>query len=322
MMIRWRDNSIRLIAIFMAVLLWVYVANEQNPVTSHTYQIPLSVLGKPEVYVVSELPDKVDIKFKTSSNLGATLRVRDFTAQIDLSGIREGEQQLTVQVTAPPGVEVFQVTPQVIQVAAVKIAQKSVQVTLNPIGEVARGFVRGEPVMQPQAVTLQGPSKVLAGINRLDVALNLAGAENDLVREVPVQTGHKDVTISPNRILVTVPVNSLPTQELPVRVELTGAPAEGYLAGELVVQPATVLVTGPRQVIDVLTEVNAPDVDISGVTEDVARDVELILPNGATLLQPQQVQVSLDIVPQETEPQPGAEEESNGEESAEDLTEQ
>ncbi len=322
MMIRWRDNSIRLIAIFMAVLLWVYVANEQNPMSSHTYQIPLTVQGEPEGYVFSGLPGKVSIKVKSPKNLSATLRVSDFTAQVNLSGITEGEQQLPVQVTAPPGVEMIQVTPQVVQVAADKITQKSVPVTLNLKGEVAQGLVRGKPVLQPQAVTLEGPGKLLAGINHVGVAVNLSDVEDELVREVTVQTGVKGVTVSPTRVLVTVPVTSLPVKELPVRVELVGLPAEGYLAGEVVVQPAAVRATGPKQVIDALTEVNVQAVDISGVTEDVVREVGLVLPNGVISLQPKQVHIAVDIALQATEPQqPSPDEEPEEEENPENVTE-
>lgn len=323
MNIRWRDNSIRLIAIFMAVLLWVYVANEQNPVSSHTYQIPLAVQGKPEGYVLSGLPGKVSVKAKSPRNLSVTLGVSDFTAQVDLSGIREGEQQLPVQVTAPPGVEVFQITPRVVKVEADKITQKSVPVTLSLKGEVAQGFVRGTPVLQPQAVTLEGPGKLLAGINSVGVAVDLSGVEGDLIRKMTVQTGVKGVTVSPNRVVVTVPVTSLPVRDLPVRVELTGSPAEGYLAGEVVVQPAAVRVTGPRQIIDALTEVSAHAVDISGATEDVIREVGLVLPNGVTSLQSKQVEIAVDIVPQVTEPQqPDPVEEPVEEENPEDITEQ
>ncbi|KAF1085068.1 YbbR-like protein [Sporotomaculum syntrophicum] len=319
MMIRWRDNSIRLIAFFMAVLLWVYVTNEQNPVSSHTYQVPLTVQGKPEGYVLSGLPGKVSIKAKIPRNLSATLRLSDFTAQVNLRGITEGEQQLPVQVTAPPGVEVIQVTPKVVRVAADKITQKNVPVTLNLKGEVARGLVQGKPVLQPQTITLEGPGKLLAGINHVGVAVDLSGVENDLVKEVTVQTGVKGVTASPSRVLVTVPVTSLPVKELPVRVELTGAPAEGYLVGEVAVLPATVQVTGPKQVIEALTEVNAQAVDISGVTKDVSREVGLVPPNGVISLQPKQVHIAVEIIPEVIEPQPDPEEEPE-QENPENIT--
>ncbi|AGL00163.1 CdaR family protein [Desulfoscipio gibsoniae] len=313
MTFRWRDNSIRILALFMAVLLWVYVTNEQNPVTNRTYQIPLNVQGEPEGYVTSGLPDKVYIKVKSPANIGAALRAGDFTARVSLMGITSGERELPVQVAAPPGVEVLQVTPEVVQVQADRLTRKNVSLALSLKGEVGQGMQRGEPVLSPPVVTLHGPSKLLAEINRVGVTVNISGARDTVVQDVAVQTGVQGVTVSPDRVSVTVPVTALPAGELPVRVKLTGEPAEGYVVGDIQVQPASVHVTGPQQVISNLAAVDTLQMNISGAYEDVEKEVVLALPGGTTSVQPDRVQVTVVIDPVETEPPPPAPEEEETE---------
>jgi len=319
MKFRWRDNSIRIVALLMAVLLWVYVTNEQNPVVGRTYEIPLTAQGETEGYVISGLPERVSIRVKIPRNIGATLGVGDFTAKVNLLGITSGNAQLPVQVTAPPGVEVLQISPQVVRVATDKVTQKDVPVDLNVKGNVAAGFVSGESVVEPSVVTLHGPSKLLAGIEQLSVAVDLSGAEETLVKEVDVPSGVKGVTVSPGQVSVTLPVTALPVGDRPVRINLTGVPAEGYWVGQTQVQPAAVQVSGPQQVIDALTAVSTLEVDLSGVSEDVERDVGLVMPNGATSLQPAQVHITVRIGPleQETTPEPAGE---TGAQSPEGLT--
>jgi len=303
----------------MAVLLWVYVTNEQNPVVGRTYEIPLTAQGETEGYVISGLPERVSIRVKIPRNIGATLGVGDFTAKVNLLGITSGNAQLPVQVTAPPGVEVLQISPQVVRVATDKVTQKDVPVDLNVKGNVAAGFVSGESVVEPSVVTLHGPSKLLAGIEQLSVAVDLSGAEETLVKEVDVPSGVKGVTVSPGQVSVTLPVTALPVGDRPVRINLTGVPAEGYWVGQTQVQPAAVQVSGPQQVIDALTAVSTLEVDLSGVSEDVERDVGLVMPNGATSLQPAQVHITVRIGPleQETTPEPAGE---TGAQSPEGLT--
>ncbi len=321
MTFRWRDNSIKILAFFMAVLLWVYVTNEQNPIISRTYQIPLVVQGQSEGYVANGLPEKVNIRVKSPRNIGAALGVGDFNAKVNLLGITEGNQQLPVLVTAPPGVEVLQVIPQVVEVLVDRITQKNVPVTLNIKGEVAQSYLRGEPVLKPSVVTLYGPSKLLAEINKLGVSVDVSEAQDTLVRNVAVQTGVKGITASPGRVLVTVPVTSLPSGDLPVNINLTGKPAEGYQVGQILVEPAYVQVTAPQQVIDNLAAVYSLKVDISGVTEDVEREVVLVLPDGATSVQPDRVHITVSIEPLEEEPLPVPAEEA-GEENSENTNEQ
>ncbi|WP_347490094.1 CdaR family protein [Desulfoscipio sp. XC116] len=313
MAFRWRDNSIRILAVFMALVLWVYVTNEQNPVINRTYHIPLTVQGKPTGYVTSGVPEKIYIKVQSPKSIGATLGAGDFTARVSLLGITEGERELPVQVTAPPGVEVLQVTPQAVRVLADRITEKNVPVALNLKGKVSHGLQKGEPVLKPPVVTLHGPSKLLAEINRIGVTVDVSGAADTLVRDVAVQTGVKGVTVSPGRVSVTVPVASLPAGELPVRVKLTGEPAEGYAAGDPLVQPAFVQVTGPQQVLDSLISVNTMAVDISGAAENVEKEVVLMLPDGAVSVRPDRVHVTVRIAPVETEQPPPPVEEENPE---------
>lgn len=311
MAFRWRDNSIKVLALFMALLLWVYVTNEQNPLMSRNYHIPLAVQGEPEGVVISGLPEKVHIKVQCPRSIGSALGAGDFTAQVNLMGVTEGELELPVQVTTPPGVELLQVTPRTIKVLTDRITQKNVPVTLNLKGRVAQGLQRGEPVLEPPVVTLHGPSKLLDEINRVGVTVDVTGAEDTLVRDVAVQTGVKGVTVSPGRVSVTVPVTALPARELPVRINLTGVPAQGYEVGEILVQPAQVQVTGPQRVIENLGEVQSLKVDISGVTEDVAREVVLVLPDGATSVKPDRVHITIPVEPVETELPQTPEEEEN-----------
>ncbi|SFR05216.1 CdaR family protein [Desulfoscipio geothermicus] len=300
MSLQWRDNSLKIIAVLLAVLLWVYVTNEQNPVTNQIYSIPLTLQDEPAGYVVNGVPRMVSIRVKAPRSIISTLGKEDFRARLSLFGITAGDQELAVQVTAPPGVDVLQVIPETVRVQADKIVNKNVPVVAHLKGNPAEGLQPGAAVLKPPVVAVQGPSKVLEKINQLGVTVDVTGATDTLEREVVVETGIEGVTANPGRVTVTVPVTALPARDLPVRIRLTGEPAAGYVVSGISAQPSSVQVVARENVLHNLIAVSTMAVDITGITSNVEREVVLILPDGAVSVRPDRVQIKVQITRLET----------------------
>ena len=323
MAFKLQDNYIKVLVLFMAILLWLYVSSEQNPIVSRSYQIPLSIENQPEGYVFIGVPEKVSISVKSAKNASSGLHAGDFMAKIDLSDAKEGVQYIPVMISAPLGVEISQVRPQAIEVSVDKMSQKSVALNLNLKGQPAQGRQAGTPVLSPASVIVQGPAKQLANLNTINVSLDISKAQNTVKQYVTVRSDTQGVTITPDKVLVTVPVNAVsanagpvntsPVVDLPVLANITGTPAQGYMTGQLSIVPAKCKVTGPREVINSLTAVYIQSVDVEGAVESIDREVKLELPRGAVLVQPDKVRLILPILPEVGE-QPLTEEEENEEE--------
>ncbi len=314
MSLKWRDNSIRIFSLMIAILLWIYVTNEQNPVTDQTFTVPLVIQDEPQGYVVQGVPETVSIRVRGTRLVVGTLQRNDFSARVNLAGIKPGEQEVPVHVNSPPEVEVLQVSPAVIKVRADRMVQKNVPVIVSLKGQAARGMQAGEPSASPPVATLSGPSLLLKEINRLLVTVDITGAGETVVRELPLDTGLDNVTATPDRVVVTVPVTGMPTRSLPVRPRLTGAPATGYKVAGTIVQPQAVTVTAPENVFGTLAAVNTMNLDISGVTGNVTREVILLLPDGAHAVEPDRVEVTVLVEPVEDnrqDEQPPPEEEDD-----------
>ncbi len=313
MAFNWQDMSIRILALLVAVLLWVYVTNEQNPVTDQTYNIPLVMEDKPPGYVVEGLPKAVNIRVKGTMSVISTLKKENFKARVKLFDTGTGEQELPVEVSTPPGIELLQVIPQVVRVNVDKVVEKTVPVSVSLKGDVQDGMQAGEPVLKPPVVVIEGPSKILAKIDQVGVTVDVSGADDTLEREMAVDTGIDAVTVRPGLVAVTVPVTELPSKRLPVRIRLSGQPAAGYVVGQTAVQPSSVQVVAREEVLQGLTAVSTMQVDITGIAADVERDVALVLPDGAKSVHPDRVSITVRIFPaagreQENPPPSGNEE--------------
>ena len=83
-------------------------------------------------------------------------------------------------------------------------------------------------------------------------------------------------------VLVPV-VTDQPSKVAPVRVTISGQPAEGYIVSRIVADPAVATVLGPQNVLDNVDYVYTSAVNISGATSSVRDKVTLLSIDGATI---------------------------------------
>lgn len=129
-------------------------------------------------------------------------------------------------------------------------------------------------------VTVSGKSSDLrninAGVSNHAIVLDLTGFKSGIHNQVPLQArGYPEgveVTIDPPA--VSVAIESIGHKEVPVEVIVQGEPAEGFRAGEAIVQPNRVNVSVPESQIDEIVKVRAV-VDISNATEAVVTERKL-----------------------------------------------
>lgn len=119
-----RNWVMKLTAVLLAVLLWMYVTY-QNPENEQLMsQVNLSIKGLPTSYEVSGIPKTVDIQVQGALPFSGEVPYREVTAWVDLSEIRMGRNMVDVQVKVPFGVHLISVIPDRV---SVNIAKKGGQ---------------------------------------------------------------------------------------------------------------------------------------------------------------------------------------------------
>jgi YbbR domain-containing protein len=131
------------------------------------------------------------------------------------------------------------------------------------------------------ALAISGPRTLLSLLDstRLTVHLDLSGIgpgqadlkiTPDLFR-IPRQTTID--RISPSQI--TLDVDQVTTEELPVRLSINGQVASGLAIGSIDLKPSMVTVTGPSHALRDLDAIDTMPFDVQGATEPVSRYVQL-----------------------------------------------
>lgn len=295
----WRRNwGYKLVSVFLAVLLWLLVSNQVRSENAQQV-IPLQERGVPaNLIVTSKLLSTVSVRLQSVGNVNLT---KDMVGYIDLSGAEKGEKTYPVTVPVPPGVRVVSIEPANVSVTLDELKEKTLPVTLEPLGKVAEGYDLGKPVIRPSSVIVRGPAQKLNQLEQVFVEVNLANSPDTI--QVSTAVRFKDaggnpitgpdptrpiIVSQPQEVNVLIPVvkKDLASKTVPVRATTKGNPANGWAVSQVIVTPTAVKLFGTADKLKGIDSLNAGVIDISGATQDVVVEVKpenLSLPSGVTL---------------------------------------
>lgn len=298
--LKWSNNSMMLLSVLLAILLWVYVNNVQNPVKEQEFRVTVETRGElPQGLTLSGLPKSVAVRVQGKNAQLSGIRPADFQAVVDLTNITEGETTRPVQVTAPSGLQVVQVNPTRVTLTVERVIQKQLPLAVVVKGEPLSGHTALEPVVQPTAVLVRGPARVLKDLRSVKLTVDITGTNQNVVQQlmIPLPPG---VTSSPNRVKVLVPVTrALPSRLLPVVPRYTGSPADPYQVLRVFPQPATVQVYAPVEVLNNLESISTETIRIDGISDNVLKEARLLLPQGVVDIEPGKVELAVQVKPKQ-----------------------
>lgn len=181
-------------------------------------------------------------------------------------------------------------------------------VPLEVIGQES-SLVLTSPIPSTIEVTLRAPHSVweqlTAQENSVTSLLDISGlSAGEHTQPVQVQIGLRPVQIvlkSPETVTFTL--EPLKTQSLPVDIDLTGQPAVGFQAGDPVVEPTLIAISGPESIVRQAARARVA-IDLDGVREsiDAAYDIQVMDTNNKVLngvtINPESAQVRIPLSPQ------------------------
>ena len=282
------------LAILMSGIFWIGVTLDRNPTTMVTIpgNIAVDPVGVADGLVLVSDVQPIQVSVRGPSESLNVLTTRDFVARVDLTGFDDGLHLLPVSVeTADPRVEIQKVTPEEISIQLDSRIVLAVPVRLILRGEPAEGFRTDDVIYEPQAVEILGAETAVRQVSALQADVELTGVNATVSRQVsgiPVNDSGEEVQgvqAATRLIDVVVPVNPVTVRKtVPVRAQVVGVPSAGNLANRYDIAPSSVEIEGSPGAVESVDQILIEPVDIGGATEDVSADVNLIVPEGITLI--------------------------------------
>lgn len=266
-----------------AVLLWVYVMNEQNPVLEVSYTVVVTKNIESTNLLVENVPDTVRVTFKGPRNTILTLRQQDIKANIDLSSLKVGEQEVPIDVVVPRGLTLVTQQPLTATIVADTYEAKSVPVIVRRLGTMADVHGVIDTIAEPNTVIVSGAKRNVDKVVQALATVKLDNKKNsfsDTVDVVALDASDKlvkDVMVTPQTVNVQVKVNFVDIiKNVGVSPVIEGKPADGYVISKVEVTPAEVQVGGKTDAISPLQLVVTEPIDVAGAKSDVVKSVKLV----------------------------------------------
>ena len=159
------DWSLKLLSLAIAIVLWLLVTGQNEPVTAHL-NVQLNFIRPQSLEISNDPPRTVDVMLTGSRNKLDDLTSLDLVATVDLSDQRAGERVLRLadkaQISLPQGVKVDGFQPSGIAVRLEPIVERQVVIEPKIEGKPADGFEVYSVHPNKGSVMLRGPeSRVL-----------------------------------------------------------------------------------------------------------------------------------------------------------------
>ena len=246
------DWSLKLLSLAIAIVLWLLVTGQNQPVTAHL-NVQLNFIRPQSLEISNDPPRTVDVMLTGSRNKLDDLTSLDLVATVDITDQRAGERVLRLadraQISLPQGIKVDGYQPSAIPIRLEEIVERQVPVEPKLEGKPADGFEVYGVSPNKGSVTVHGPA------SRVN-ALQKVFTEGIWI------AGHKE-SFTASNVAIDVPDPKVDLREpvVNVNVEIGERRVEKTFAGVSVstadggkVQPATTTVTvlGGASMIDSL----------------------------------------------------------------------
>lgn len=282
-----KNLPVKILALIAAIIMWGYVMNEENPSVNGRYTVPVEIVNAPEGYDVNMGVREVTLKVRAPRSLMAAAHESDFKAVIDLSGDTEGEYDEKIRTVIPQGFELLGMSDDTVHVTMEALIAHGVPVDIVVNGKAAQGMELGEIKPAQQYVNVYGPRHLVDSIVKASGKIKLADNNSDFTMRVKLTAVTADgeninnLAVLPGELDVTVQlVPGEGKKIVPVKPAVTGILPEGYVLGEVTVQPNQVELAGANKTLADIKNVETIPISLHGVTSTLDKDVELSLPEG------------------------------------------
>ncbi|MDI9457866.1 MAG: CdaR family protein [Dethiobacteria bacterium] len=209
-----RLNLNLILAVFLAVVLWLFVTGDNitrtTPVRKIIHGVPLSYENLEPGLAVVKMPQTVNMTLEGLPHAFDELEESELEAYLDLTAIEAGTHQVQVRGKAPRGLILISLEPQQVEVSIEELHSKLFPVEVEFLGQPAAGWIRQSHSCQPLQLRLEAVPSVLEQVARVVVYVDLSGRSDRFETEItPLLLNAFDeevagVTVEPPKVTVMV----------------------------------------------------------------------------------------------------------------------
>ena len=246
------DWSLKLLSLAIALVLWLLVTGQNQPVTAHV-NVQLNFIRPQSLEISNDPPRTVHVTLTGSRSKLDDLTSLDLVATVDISDQHAGERILRLadkaQITLPQGIKVDGFQPSAVPIRLEEIVDRQVPVEPKVEGTPAAGFEVYSVKPDKGSIAVRGPASRVNSLQKvLTESVWVDGRkESFTAKNIATDVPDPKVDLLEPVVIVQVEIGERRTEK-----SFSGVSVSTAQGGK--VQPATTSITllGPTSLLDSL----------------------------------------------------------------------
>lgn len=301
----------KILALVFSIALWMIVVNVDDPEQTKTFTATVQVINENVLTDQGKyytLTDGNTVSFRVTAQRSVLERLSssDFTATADMNYL-EDDERIPVDITVNRYASSVRISAQRLYLKVEVGDEMDARFSIRgeTTGDPADGFAVDEVSVVPSVISVRGPAEYVSKIESVRAYCDVTGRNMDTSETVvPVFYDADGKEVDTTRLQVSVDtvdvyVEIVSVKEVPIVVETSGSLADGLELTGITTDPATVMIKGESSELNRVTNITIPAsvISLSDITQDLTTTVDITsyLPDGVTLLDSQDAQVSVKV---------------------------
>lgn len=294
-----KDITIRIISVLIAVVLWFFVMDIDNPVGSVSVTVPLKVINEDSLVekgIILKNKDytrSIEIFIKGRVDRINNLTANEFEAVLDFSKVQSADEK-SLAIDGPVYVgnedtnnfQIWDIRPgSSIKLDMERKERNPFRVEVITTGTVKENYKIIKTTVNPEIMPLEGTDSLIKSVAAIRTIVDIENLDRDLIIEKQeckvYNKNNEEIKQLSKNLYVDIKVEV--AKEVPVAPIIKGTPAKNFIEGTPKVRPEKVLITGAPDILAKVVELKTEVLDIEdkNASMDVAR--RIVLPNGVKL---------------------------------------
>lgn len=289
---------LRIISVFIAIILWIFVVSIQNPEIKKEYDnipVKISSLDLLSDYGLVPVETKnymITVKVKGNQDSVKKIDAKDIEATADIRAVKQNIVQgalyipVSISIIGAEGVEILDKDKYGISINLDKNnqVQKMIEVVFQ--GEKQKDARYEIKSVKPNAISISGPQSLVKNIGSIKVFIDASSVNKDIsvVKSFRIYTKEgKDITnneqMAKDNQNIQIEIGYSKVKEVKLSTDIQGSPLEGYYLSQVTTNPEKVTISGPAEKVDAIEFLSTRKINISGVKTSFQKELPIILPN-------------------------------------------
>jgi YbbR domain-containing protein len=279
------NTRMKIISLFSAIVLWLYVMTVVDPVIVQSYRdVPVTITNVDDIksenlsiYSSSDLNTDIYIKGRMSSL--KRIKKSDIYIHGEVDQPRDGKNVVDLEADLPNGAT-YQLNPQMVTVDLEKQVSLNKKIEVKLEGRSSNEI--GDIQMSKSTTYVYGPRSLVNKVDKVVGVLKVEDKTENLSYKIVLKAVDKygkevkNVSIQDKSIIVNATL--LESKQVPVNIKFDGNLPDGYELKEYNLSQQNIIIRGKEDVLSKIDSIDTFPINLSSIDKDTNIDIKLQLP--------------------------------------------